>query len=88
MALKVRDRVGEVGVMRALGFTPPHVAILLAVEAGAIGLLGGAIGAAVALWYFGAGVSLGRTRRTIHRIPKGGVAAKCRLDRGARVSEN
>ncbi len=59
MAMMVRDRTGEVGVMRALGFTPPHVAILLALEAGAIGLIGAAFGAAVALWYFGGGVSLG-----------------------------
>lgn len=59
MAMMVRDRTGEVGVMRALGFTPPHVAILLIAEAAAIGLLGSAIGAATALWYFGRGVSLG-----------------------------
>lgn len=59
MAMMVRDRTGEVGVMRALGFTPPHVAILLTVEAAAIGLVGAAAGAAAALWYFGGGISLG-----------------------------
>ena len=59
MAMMVRDRIGEVAVMRALGFTQTHVAMMLFTEAALIGLGGSAIGAALALWYFGHGVTLG-----------------------------
>jgi len=59
MAMMVRDRIGEVAVMRALGFTRMHIAILLFSEAALIGLTGAAIGAALALVYFGRGVRLG-----------------------------
>ncbi|HUY28551.1 MAG TPA: FtsX-like permease family protein [Candidatus Binataceae bacterium] len=59
MAMMVRDRTSEVAVMRALGFQRIHVAILLFTEAGLIGLTGAVLGAALALWRFGNGVSLG-----------------------------
>ncbi|MGH7781780.1 MAG: ABC transporter permease [Candidatus Binataceae bacterium] len=59
MAMMVRDRIGEVAVMRALGFTRTHIAILLFSEAGLIGLIGAASGALVAFYYFGHGVRLG-----------------------------
>ncbi len=59
MAMMVRDRISEVAVMRALGFTRTHVAILLFAEAILIGLSGALAGAALALWYFGHGVRLG-----------------------------
>jgi putative ABC transport system permease protein len=59
MAMMVRDRTGEVAVMRALGFRQTHVAILLLSEAALIGLIGASLGAALALWMFGRGVSLG-----------------------------
>jgi putative ABC transport system permease protein len=59
MAMMVRDRTGEVAVMRALGFKRAHVAILLLSEAALIGLVGASLGAALALWMFGRGVSLG-----------------------------
>lgn len=59
MAMMVRDRIGEVAVMRALGFTRTHIAILLFSEAGLIGLIGAASGAIVAFYYFGHGVRLG-----------------------------
>lgn len=59
MAMMVRDRIGEVAVMRALGFTQTHVALLLFTEAVLIGLAGACIGAALALWYFRGGVTLG-----------------------------
>jgi putative ABC transport system permease protein len=59
MAMMVRDRINEVAVMRALGFTRWHIAILLFGEAALLGLGGAAIGAAIALWYFGQGVRLG-----------------------------
>ncbi len=59
MAMMVRDRIGEVAVMRALGFTRTHIAILLFSAAGLIGLIGAASGALVAFYYFGHGVRLG-----------------------------
>jgi putative ABC transport system permease protein len=59
MAMMVRDRIGEVAVMRALGFSQTHVALLLFTEAVLIGLAGACIGAALALWYFRGGVTLG-----------------------------
>ncbi|MDO8432545.1 MAG: ABC transporter permease [Candidatus Binatus sp.] len=59
MAMMVRDRVGEVAVMRAIGFTQVHAASLMLCEAAMIGVSGAAIGAALALWYFGAGMTLG-----------------------------
>ena len=59
MAMMVRDRTGEVAVMRALGFRRMHVAILLLSEAALIGLVGASLGAALALWMFGKRVSLG-----------------------------
>jgi putative ABC transport system permease protein len=59
MAMMVRDRTGEVAVMRALGFRQTHVAILLFSEAALIGLIGASLGAAFALRMFGHGISLG-----------------------------
>lgn len=59
MAMMVRDRIGEVAVMRALGFTRSHIGVLLFSEAAMIGLAGAVLGAAAALYYFGHGVRLG-----------------------------
>ncbi len=58
-AIMVRDRIGEVAVMRALGFSPGQIANLLFGECALIGMAGGALGAGVALWLFAGGVSLG-----------------------------
>jgi putative ABC transport system permease protein len=59
MAMMVRDRVTEVGVMRALGFARVHVVALLLMEAALVGLAGAIVGAAVALWCFHGGITLG-----------------------------
>jgi putative ABC transport system permease protein len=59
MAMMVRDRISEVAVMRALGFSRVHVAALLLIEAALIGVGGGIVGAAAALWAFHSGISLG-----------------------------
>jgi ABC-type antimicrobial peptide transport system permease subunit len=59
MAMMVRDRITEVAVMRALGFARVHVVALLLTEAALIGLSGGIVGAAAALWFFHGGISLG-----------------------------
>ena len=59
MAMMVRDRINEVAVMRALGFTRAHIAILLFAEAMLIGLTGAIVGAGLALWMFAHGIRLG-----------------------------
>jgi putative ABC transport system permease protein len=58
MAMMVRDRMGEVAIMRAIGFTHSHVTALLLSEAALIGSIGAMIGAIAALWYFRGGVTL------------------------------
>jgi putative ABC transport system permease protein len=59
MAMMVRDRLAEVAVMRALGFGRGNIAGMLLGECAFIGLIGGVVGAALALWKFGEGVNLG-----------------------------
>ncbi len=59
MAMMVRDRINEVAVMRALGFTRRHIGILLFTEAALIGLFGSIVGAGLALWMFAQGIRLG-----------------------------
>jgi putative ABC transport system permease protein len=44
VAMSVTERVKEYGTMRALGFMPSHLAILVLGEAAALGLAGGALG--------------------------------------------
>jgi putative ABC transport system permease protein len=44
IAMGVRDRTGEYGVLRAIGFKPQHIVLFVIGEALVIGLLGGAIG--------------------------------------------
>jgi putative ABC transport system permease protein len=65
MAMMVRDRIGEVAVMRALGFTRAHTATLLLIEAASIGLSGAVVGAGAALWYFRGGMTLGAITGTL-----------------------
>jgi len=45
IAMGVRERTSEYGVLRAIGFLPRHVAMFILGEAATIGLLGGAFGA-------------------------------------------
>jgi putative ABC transport system permease protein len=59
MAMMVRDRISEVAVMRALGFTRTHIAVLLFTEAALIGLIGSIVGAGLALLAFAHGIRLG-----------------------------
>jgi putative ABC transport system permease protein len=59
MAINVRERISEVAIIRALGFERAHVAMMLFGEAGLMGLLGGAVGAGLALALFGRGVTMG-----------------------------
>lgn len=47
IAMGVRERTQEYGVLRAIGFLPKHLAIFVFGEAATIGLLGGAVGLAI-----------------------------------------
>jgi putative ABC transport system permease protein len=58
-AMMVRERISEIAVMRSLGFSRGAISVLLFGECGLIGVVGGLIGAAVALWMFHGGVTLG-----------------------------
>jgi putative ABC transport system permease protein len=59
MAMTIRERLGEVAVIRALGFERSQVAAILFGECALIGALGGLLGAGIALFLFGSGVTLG-----------------------------
>ena len=63
MAMSVRERVREVGVLKTLGFTPGIILTLILGEAAMISLMGGATG------YL---ISIGLTEG-IHRSPYGGM---------------
>ena len=47
IAMGVRERTREYGVLRAIGFLPKHIATLVLGEAAAIGVLGGVLGVLV-----------------------------------------
>lgn len=51
IAMGVRERTGEYGVLRAIGFRPGHVALWVVGESLTLGLLGGVVGVALA-WPF------------------------------------
>ena len=50
MAQSVRERIGELGVLKALGFTHRGVLMLVLAESCLIAILGGAMGLALAAW--------------------------------------
>lgn len=47
LAMNVRERTHEYGILRAIGFAPRHLAILVLGEAALLGLAGGVLGMAV-----------------------------------------
>ena len=59
MAINVRERISEVAIVRALGFERTQVAVMLFGEAGLMGLIGGGLGAGLALALFGRGITMG-----------------------------
>jgi putative ABC transport system permease protein len=59
IAMKVRERISDVAVMRSLGFSRLRVFTMSLSEAVLLGLAGGLIGGLLALWLFIGGVSLG-----------------------------
>lgn len=60
----VSERMREIGTMKALGWRDRHVARLLALESGLVGLIGGLIGTGA-----GYGAALGYTSSTTLRLP-------------------
>jgi ABC-type lipoprotein release transport system permease subunit len=68
MTMLVRDRINEVAVMRALGFTRRHVAGPADERGRADCSRRRGIGAALALWYFCQGVTLGALTGSIGHI--------------------
>jgi putative ABC transport system permease protein len=56
IAMGVRERTGEYGVLRAIGFLPGHVAMWILGEALLLGILGGILGVAFAWPFINLGV--------------------------------
>ena len=48
VAMSVRERVREVGILKTLGFTPRAILLMILGEAGVISMLGGVVGVALA----------------------------------------
>jgi putative ABC transport system permease protein len=48
VAMGVRERTSEHGILRAIGFSPGHLASMILVEAALVGLLAGVLGLAIA----------------------------------------
>jgi putative ABC transport system permease protein len=57
IAMGVRERTHEYGVLRAIGFMPRHLSAFVIAEAAVIGLLGGAVGLAIGIPLLNEGVS-------------------------------
>jgi len=49
MAMSVRERIREVGILKTLGYTPGTILFLILGEAGVLSLLGGVVGLLLAL---------------------------------------
>jgi putative ABC transport system permease protein len=49
MAMSVRERIREVGILKTLGYTPGTILFLILGEAGVLSLLGGVVGLALAV---------------------------------------
>jgi putative ABC transport system permease protein len=56
IAMGVRERTNEYGVLRAIGFTPGHVALWVILESLAMGVLGGLVGVCLAWPFINLGV--------------------------------
>lgn len=80
IAMGVRERTNEYGVLRAIGFLPRHIAIFILGEALTIGLLAGAVGLALAYPI----VELGMGRFIEENL--GGMFPYFRIDRGTMVA--
>ena len=77
MAMSVRERVREVGIMKTLGYTPGTILFLILGEAGVLSLLGGVIGLLLAVGLTGVvrnGPSFIQAMKTLTITPDVGAA--------------
>ncbi len=51
IVLSVQDRVRDHAILQTLGYSPRHVALLVLLEGTTLGLVGGVVGAAGAIWF-------------------------------------
>jgi len=56
VAMGVRERTGEYAVLRAIGFLPRHIALLVIFEAGVLGIVGGGVGLGLAYPFINLGM--------------------------------
>jgi putative ABC transport system permease protein len=56
IAMGVRERTNEYGVLRAIGFKPGHIAFFVLLEAMILGILGGVVGVAIAIPFVNQGM--------------------------------
>jgi putative ABC transport system permease protein len=81
IAMGARERTGEYGVLRAIGFLPAHVAMWILGEALVMGVLGGLLGLAIGWPFINLGVgrfveeNLGSTFRSFRLEPANMVLA-------------
>jgi putative ABC transport system permease protein len=77
MAMSVRERIREVGILKTLGYTQGTILFLILGEAGALSLLGGVIGLALAFGLTGvarSGPSFVQALKTLSITPEVGSA--------------
>jgi len=84
MAMSVRERVREVGVLKTLGFTPATILTLIVGEAVAISLVGGGVGLLLSMMLT-SGVGKSPAGMFLPRVPvfQPAVAAACVFTAGA-----
>jgi putative ABC transport system permease protein len=77
MAMSVRERIKEVGILKTLGYTPGTILFLILGEAGVLALLGGGVGLLLAVGMTGAvrnGPSFLQAMKTLSITPDVGGA--------------
>ncbi len=75
VSMNVRERLKEIGLMRALGFTPKDIVFLVAGESSALSLLGGLVGLALAAASLGGKAALLAGLHLTAKTLAAGVAA-------------
>ena len=77
MAMSVRERIREVGILKTLGYTPGTILFLILGEAGVLSLLGGVVGLALAVGLTGflrSGPAYMQAMKTLTITPDVGAA--------------
>jgi len=80
MAMSVRERIREVGILKTLGYTPGTILFLILGEAGVLSLLGGFVGLALAVALTSVvrnGPSFIQAMKTLTITPDVGAALLC-----------